>query len=645
MNSTRGKNRSARRNEPRDPKAIQLKGMQRRIEVTFYLLLLPLFFLAGRLVQLQALRSANASEKGAVETFVVSRKLPAHRGQILAADGTAIAVTLDEYSVCANPRAVRDKEGMARRLAEIIGGSEEEYLAQLRRTTRRDGTKNFYVRLARHVNESRAKKLRAVMGPPDKKKTKRDETRKERTERKELWAPISLEPTPRRQYPLGDFACQLVGFEAGVTKKGTKLGYGLELSLDDILAGKNGEVKSQVDARGRPVPGFLEEWRAPEAGRTVVTTIVPEIQAAADSVMRKVVKEFKPNFATAIVMRPDTGEVVAMSTAPTFDLNRRPKNVAELTNDRPLEYAYEPGSTFKIITAAAAIENVPDWRDHSFNCNGIAEVGGRPMRCWVNSVAQRRHGDEDLSESIRDSCNFGVYGFARMTTAPVLLDYAKRFGLAKPIDLAGLPEHPGYLARNPEDWGSRQLASFSFGQSMKMTPMQLVRAAAAIANGGVMMKPMLIKELRNEQGKVVEEYQPQEEDSVAQPVVKPETAKLVREMMERVCIEGSARKFVFVPGYASAGKTGSAQKAEGRRGYSANKFISSFVGFLPAKKPEFVILVMADEPHGSHWGSEVCGPAYTEIAAQAMLHLRLRNGVNAPAPAPSLMERPKPKDT
>jgi cell division protein FtsI/penicillin-binding protein 2 len=633
MNTSRGKNRSARLAEAQDQQALQLKGMQRRIEVTFYLLLVPLFFLAGRLVQLQALGSMNRPARSGAETFSDRKILPAHRGQILAADGTAIAVTLDEYAVCANPRAVHDKEKMARLLAGVLHGNEAEYLGLLNQTTRADGKKKYYVRLARHVDETRIKKLRELMGPKGK-----DETRKARAARKDFWAPITLEPTPRRQYPLGDFASQVIGFKAGKT-----YGYGLEHSLDSTLSGTDGEVVSQIDAQGRPVPGFVEEWREPVAGQTVVTTIEPAIQAATDAVMRKIVQKFKPQFATAIVMRPKTGEVVAMSTAPSFDLNRRPQNVAELTNNRCLEYAYEPGSTFKIITAAAAIENVPDWRDHSFICNGIDTVGGRPMRCWVNSVAQRRHGDEDLSESIRDSCNFGVYGFARLTTAPTLLQYAKRFGLGKHIDMAGLPEHPGYLAGDPDEWGARQLASFSFGQSMKMTPMQLVRAAATIANDGVMMKPMLIKELRNEQGEILREYRPQTENTVEQPVIKPETARLVRGMMERVVVEGSARKFVFVPGYASAGKTGSAQKAEGRRGYAANKFISSFVGFLPSRKPEFVILVMADEPHGSHWGSEVCGPAYTEIAAQAMLNLRLRKGVLAPAPIPALMERPKEK--
>jgi cell division protein FtsI/penicillin-binding protein 2 len=199
-------------------------------------------------------------------------------------------------------------------------------------------------------------------------------------------------------------------------------------------------------------------------------------------------------------MRPRTGEIVAMSTAPSFDPNKRPKNIAEVATNRALSLVYEPGSTFKVVTAAAAVENVPDWRKHSFMCNGIADVGGRPMRCWVNSTSQRRHGDEDLSEGIRDSCNFSMYGFARMMGAPTLLDYAKKFALDEPVELAGLREGRGYMAGKPQDWGARQLASFSFGQSMSVTPLQLIRVGATIANDGVMMKPMLIKELARRAG-------------------------------------------------------------------------------------------------------------------------------------------------
>lgn len=605
---------------------------RKRIERTFYGLLIAFCFLAGRMVQLQTSSARANTDQN--EVFIKHKNLPAPRGQILAADGSALAVTLNEYDVAVNPRAVENKTKFAQLLVQTIGGQEGEYLELLQKTERGGGAKNFYVRLARRVDETRINKLRALMAPP--KDALKKENRLERAARKAFWSPVSLEPTPRRQYPLGNFASQLIGF---TTAAGAGVD-GLERAWDRELSGEDGEVVSQMDAQDRPIPGFVQEWREPVAGKTLVTTIDPEIQSSAQQVMDDLVKKYKPNFATAIVMRPATGEVVAMVTAPSFDLNNRPKDVVDIASNRCLQFAYEPGSTFKIITASAAVEKVPDWQSHSFTCNGIENVGGKPMRCWVNSVAQRRHGDEDLSEGIRDSCNFCMYGFGRLMGAPALLNYAEKFGLTEPVDLARLREDKGYLAPDPQNWGARQLANFSFGQSMTMTPMQLVRVAATVANDGVMMKPILVKEVRDEQGRVLQRFSPQK----MRQVIKPETARTVKGFMERVVREGTARKFIFVPGYKSAGKTGSAQKADGPRGYAAGKFISSFVGFVPTQKPEFVILVMADEPQGSHWGSEVCGPAFTGIAEKAMLRLRLQEGTAAPAPDANLMVQPKQKN-
>jgi cell division protein FtsI/penicillin-binding protein 2 len=605
------------------------RGTQKRIEISFYVVGGVLAIMAARFIQLQAIASHQRGPNAAADAFTRREPLLPRRGDILAADGTAVALTLDEYAVCANPRAVSDKPKMARVIAEAIGGSESEYLSLLQKTTHANGEPNYYVRLATRVDEDRVKKLKARIQPSD------DEHRSVRAQKRKFFEAISLEPTPRRVYPLGSFASQLVGF----TTNDGKGADGLEWAWDKELGGVPGERISQVDARKRPLPGFVKDWRQPVPGKTLVTTIDPEIQAGADEVLMETWQKFKPNFLSAIVMRPRTGEIVAMSTAPGFDPNKKPTNIAELATNRGLQFVYEPGSTFKLITAAAAIETVPNWQSYSHVCNGIAPVGGRPMRCWVNSTAQRRHGDEDLSEGIRDSCNFSMYGFARLMGAKTLREYSKKFGLGEEVELANLRENVGYVARHPEDWGQRQLASFSFGQSMLLTPMQLIRASAAIANDGVMMKPMLIKEVRDEEGRIIKHYEPE----VMRKVIEPETAREVEKMMQRVTREGTARKFVFVPGYATSGKTGSAQKAIGSKGYAAGKFISSFVGFVPSPRAEFVILVLADEPHGSHWGSEVCGPAFSGIAKKAMLSLRLKEGAAAPPPSPALMTQPKEK--
>jgi cell division protein FtsI/penicillin-binding protein 2 len=353
-------------------------GTKRRIEAVVYLLAVPLLYLGYKFVSLQALESGPAqtgqASLASLQTVTRRRVLAPRRGEIMATDGTAIAVTLDEYAVCANPRAVKEKEKMARLVAQAIGGSQEEYLQLLNKIEGPDGKPNYYVRLAKRVDESLVQKLKEMMKSPP------DATRNAKAIRRRFWEPITFEPTPRRNYPLGEFASQLIGFTTN-TGSGAD---GLEWAMNDELGGKPGELVAHVDARGRPVPGFVEEMRPSSPGRSIVTTIDPEIQADTDAALRELHQKYKPNFASAVVMRPRTGEIVAMSTAPSFDPNKRPENIAEVATNRALTFAYEPGSTFKIITAAAAVDNVNNWRGHSFTCNGIGDVGGRPMRCWVN---------------------------------------------------------------------------------------------------------------------------------------------------------------------------------------------------------------------------------------------------------------------
>ncbi|HEX9998152.1 MAG TPA: penicillin-binding protein 2 [Abditibacterium sp.] len=614
----------------RAPK-VPLRNTQKRIEGAFYGFGLIFLALAGKVVWMQVAPS-NSALSLSDKTFERHEELPARRGQILAADGTAMAVTIDEYTVAANPRGwnAEQKDRVVSLLVQTIGGNEDEYRAALDKVENPNGSKNYYVRLARHVDEDRAEKLKKLMGP------QKGESRDERHARRTFWEPLTLEASPRRHYPLGNFAPQLIGFTTA-SGKGVD---GAEKALDKTLRGTPGLRDSLVDARGRAVPGTVQTWREPLDGQSVVTTIDPKIQAAADATMREVVAKFKPNFCVAVVMKPDTGEIVAVSTGPTFDLNKKPKNIVDLATNRAFSFAYEPGSTWKIITAAAAIENVPNWKSKQFFINGAASVGKHTIHDWQFWSGKAKPEMKDLSEGIRDSSNIAMFHFAQMMPRHVMLDYAKRFGIGEKPDLPGFNVAGGYLPKNdPKEWSLAQYANFSFGQGMMLTPLQLAQIGAVVANNGTMMKPMLIKEVRDARGEVLQTFAP---EIARKEVIKPETAREVTKMLRRVVAEGTARKYIFVPGYASAGKTGSAQKAIGRKGYSAGKFISSFVGFVPMSKPKYVVAVIADEPKSSHWGSETCGPAFTAIAQEAMVALRLQEGASAPKPDLALMEPPKP---
>ena len=272
-----------KRGENKTPMAMP-SGVKRRIENSCYLFVAVVAGFAIRVVQLQAF--AHSDKVNVATTFTDTQTLPARRGQILATDGTALAVTLNQFNVAVNPRAISDKPKMARLIAAAIGGDSSKYLQEMGKVSRPDGKPNYYVRLERNVEENRIDNLRKVMGATN------GESRKTRALRKEFWAPLTLEPSPRRQYPLGAFAPQLIGF-TGRDGHGAD---GLEKAWDETLAGKDGEVKSQVDSRGRPVPGFVAQWQQPVPGRSIVTTIDPQIQADTDNVLQRLVDQIPAEF-------------------------------------------------------------------------------------------------------------------------------------------------------------------------------------------------------------------------------------------------------------------------------------------------------------------------------------------------------------
>ncbi len=605
------------------------KTSQNRIEKVFYIFA-GLFVVCGGRVAWMQTRSHASTATVSDASFERALSLPARRGQLLARDGTAMAVTIDEYTVAANPRgwSSEEKDRAALQLSATLGVEKSAIRTKLDEINKLNGTKNYYVKLAEHVDETHAQALRKLMGPQEK------ETRKDRSARKKFWETLSVEASPRRHYPLGQFAPQLIGF---TTNSGLGAD-GMEAAWQKTLGGEDGKREALVDAQGRAVPGTVRVWKEPTDGESVQTTIDPKIQQAADQTLTEVWKKYRPNFAVAVVMKPDTGEIVAISTAPNFDLNKRPKNMVDIATNRAFSYAYEPGSTWKIITAAAAVENVPNWESKSFYINGVVSIGKHSIHDWQFWSGKVQAGNKGLSEGIRDSSNVCMWHFAQLMPRNTLPDYAKKFGIGTKPDLPGFNVSPGYLPKsNPQSWSLAQWANFSFGQGMMITPLQLAQIGCVIANDGVMMKPMLVKSIRDARGQTIKTFAPK----VDHKVIEVQTARAVKTMLRRVVSEGTARKYIFVPGYASAGKTGSAQKAVGKTGYKAGKFISSFVGMIPLDKPKYVIAVMADEPKSSHWGSETCGPAFTSIAQEAVTSMRLEEGSHAPAPDPNLMERPE----
>jgi cell division protein FtsI/penicillin-binding protein 2 len=565
-----------------------------RIECLCYVLLLFTGLLVARLVIFQVFQHHPSSRSETKREIIVPR-----RAGIYTRDGVALAVSPQGTEICANPRAVLDKETAAARLAPALHLSYAELLDALNKTEV-GGRKNYFVRLQPVADAEMAKSVESItMQLAQEGKAASEQA-------------IYARPFNYREYPRGDFASQLIGF-VDCDNKGVQ---GIEFSWNNMLSGKIGYREAEVDARGNPIPNGRSRFVAPVEGKHVVLTIDDQIQSYAEQAAQAAVDKYHPNWMTAIVMNPRTGEILAMATRPGFDPNNiRPDQLGHREINRAVSDPYEPGSTFKLVTASAALETLPAEKLMTrINCRGTLRVGKHTIRCWIFGKEGRGHGPQTLAEGIKNSCNIAMIGYARMIGKERLYRYAQLFGVGETTNVGCAREKTGVLPPL-ESWDQARLANIAFGQGLTLTPIQLLRIVATIANGGVMMQPFIVKEIRSIEGKTVTSFHPK----VLRRVISEEAARRLTAMMEKVVTEGTG-KLAAVKGYRVAGKTGSAQKVVKGR-YRA--FVSSFVGFLPAEDPKIAIVVVADEPHESHWGSVVCGPVFAEIASKSMMRLQL----------------------
>jgi cell division protein FtsI/penicillin-binding protein 2 len=582
---------------------------KRRIQLALAFWTLCFAGLVGRLVQIQAV--ARAPQRRATSLKRVS--LPPHRGSLLTRAGSRLAVTEDLFDVTADPCKLLDRAGAAQKLAELLQLSYEEIYNKLSKTTQKKRLEtgeikqvaNHYVLLKRSIGKSLAQKVH-------------EESLSLKNEKGQpLLQGIELRDKPTRRYPKGRFAAQLVGY---LNDQGQGF-EGLEFGVNKELAGIPGSVETKRDAKKRPIPGDWHQVVPPVDGYDIVLTMDEQIQLITEAALAVAQKKYNPSWICAIVMRPRTGEVLAMSTKPDFDPNHLPPNIGGLAVNRAVRFAYEPGSTFKLITAAAAIERIPTWDVEKYYCEGIRRISKFPVRCWIYNLKHRGHGSGTLSDSIKNSCNLVICRFAQQMGGESLLEYIRNFGFGERTGV-GLPrEARGLVPKRIDRKDPAHLASLSFGQSIMVTPVQLLTAVCAIANDGMMMQPHIVREIRTPEGEVVQRFEPK----AVRQVIQRSTARLVTSFMMRVVKEGTGKP-AAVSGYEVAGKTGTAQKVKGGTGaYSSSAFISSFIGFLPARKPELAILVVADEPQKRHYGSEVCAPVFQQIAEKSMIKLRMTN--------------------
>jgi cell division protein FtsI (penicillin-binding protein 3) len=539
---------------------------------------------AGRLVQLQGLDAttyASEAEAGRLRTAV----LPAVRGTITDRNGVALATTVAAVNITADQTLVTDPLAEAQAMAPLLGLDVTQLVATL------TGTKRF-VYVAKSVTPELWHKVRDLNLPDT------------------IGMPgIFGEATSKRVYPGGDTGANVVGF---VSADGKGLG-GLEYDLDKTLAGRDGKATYEMSAGGRRIPSGVDSEHEAVPGKDVALTIDRDIQWVAQKAIAKAVKTTGSLSGTVIVMDPHTGDLLAMATAPTFDSNHPGAAPAADRGNRPITEAYEPGSTGKVITASALLDQgLITPRTRITVPNRLCRAG----KCFKDF---EDHGTEKLTYAgtIAKSSNIGTIKAAeRMGNLKRLAPYLRKFGVGKPTGL-GLPgEAPGYLLPTSQ-WSATSGYTMAFGQGYSVNTVQMASVFATIANNGVRVAPRLVAGTTGANGQIVPTPA-----SSATRVVSASTAQTVRSMLEAVILPGGTAPLAAVPGYRVGGKTGTAQRYDEAcscyRGYTM-----SFIGMAPVDKPGLVVAVTLQKPRSAIGGGVNAGPVFKDVMSFALEALRI----------------------
>lgn len=405
-----------------------------------------------------------------------------------------------------------------------------------------------------------------------------------------------------RSYPYGNLLSRLVGF-TGYDSQGLA---GIEYQYDKLLTSKDAAIKLFTDAKGKALPHVNDEWWEGKQGATVGLTIDLEVQKVIERELSQAMTKYNAEQALAIAMNPKTGEILALSSYPTYDPSKFEEVESSIYNrNLPVWMTYEPGSTFKIITLSAAVEeNVVDLEKDTYFDKGYTMVEGVRLRCWKRDG----HGEETFLQVVENSCNPGFIELGQRVGADKLMKYIKNFGFGKTTGSNIAGEASGILF-SEEAFGPVEHATTSFGQGISVTPIQQVQAVAAAVNGGKLFTPYVVSKVYNpESGEVVIENKP----NLKRNVVSEETSKIVRDALESVVANGSGRA-AYRDGLRIGGKTGTAQKVENGR-YKDGDYIVSFIGFAPANDPEVVVYVAVDSPKGELvFGSTIVAPIVGQI--------------------------------
>ena len=548
---------------------------ERRIGLLFAIILGLLVLAAGRTLWLGGVK-ASALQRAATTQQVDELDVPARRGAIADRNGIELAVSEPAADVAATPYLVKDPAREAGRLAPLLDADPAEVQAKL-------STKKGFVYLARNLAGAKAEKIKKL----------------------EIEG-LQFVPRARREYPRRSLASQVLG---GLGVDGGGQG-GLEYAHDRVLRGSDGRRRIVKDALGEPI--VLQETKRAVAGKDLRLTLDAQLQGTVEDVLAKVGAKWRPKGATALVMDPRSSSILALANWPRVDANDLGGAPAYAAQNRAVGFNYEPGSTFKAFTVAGALEDGAVSPQDIFNLPPSIQVADRV----IGEAHERGTVSLTTSEILAQSSNVGTVKIGQRLGATRFDRWVRRFGFGRRtgIELAG-EESGQVLSRR--DYSGSSMGNLPIGQGESVTPLQLASAYAAIANGGVLRKPRIIGAIGDRRTSA----------SAGRRVVSERTAAQVRTMLTGVVEAGGTAAAAAIDGYEIAGKTGTANKIEASTGtYSKTRYIASFVGFAPARKPEVLVTIMVDEPRGEIFGAAVAAPAFQEIMRFALPYLRIAPG-------------------
>lgn len=558
-------------------KAVSYKRIRLRTALVGAVFGLLLAGIGAKAVHVQIVHGAWLSDK-ALRQYQKSFKTVGQRGTIFDAKGRELAVSINLTSIAAYPTRIKDKAATAAALAGMLKIDRRQLTARLTQSNKP------FIWLQRHVNPRKAEKVRqlAIEG-------------------------LDFIPEHSRAYPHRSVAAQVIGF-AGIDGRGLE---GVEYLYNNRLKGDQGKYKFFKDALGRRFDDPSGDNRSIR-GHNLYLTIDRTIQYNVEKILLQTVNRYKARSAMGIVMDPQTGAILAMANVPLFNPNDHNQSPNWYWRNRTVADRFEPGSTMKIFSIAAALETGAFRANTRLYCeNGEYAIG----RNIVHDT--KPHEWLTVSDIVRLSSNIGAVKVGEKIGPERLYATLKEFGFGTRTGINCPGETTGRLSPYKR-WSKIDAGAISFGQGLSVSALQLAAATGAIANGGVLMRPYIVARVTDTRGREIEAYGPEP----VRRVVSAGTAAIVARMMQSVVGNGTGT-LAALNEYQVSGKTGTAQKTDKSGGYASDKFIASFTGFVPSEKPELVILVVVDEPEESHYGGTVAGPAFRKIAETTLDYLNI----------------------